>query len=157
MILVTVTEMTPTSTNQLRMTRQRQVILEALLASHGHPTGDEVYRLARRRLSHISLGTVYRNLEVLSEAGLVRKLELGGTARRFDAKMEEHHHIRCLRCGKVDDISVEPAAGIEQEVARQSGYEVVEHRLELIGYCPQCRKLREGKPPRGGATGKERT
>jgi len=48
----------------------------------------------------------------------------------------------------VDDVSVEPAVGIEQEVARQSGYKVVEHRLELLGYCPQCRKLREGKPPR---------
>ncbi len=67
------------------MTRQRQVVLEAVRATDAHPTGDEVYRLARRKLPHISLGTVYRNLELLSEAGLIRKLELGGAARRFDA------------------------------------------------------------------------
>ncbi len=124
------------------MTRQRQVILEALTSSDAHPTGDEVYRLARRRLPHISLGTVYRNLEVLSEAGLIRKLELGGAPRRFDRRMEDHHHIRCLRCGKVEDIALEPAAGIERAVEEQSGYEVVEHRLELLGYCPHCRKHR---------------
>lgn len=139
---------TEARSDKLRMTRQRQVILEALLASHAHPTGDEVYRYARRRLPHISLGTVYRNLEVLSEAGLVRKLELGGAPRRFDPKLEEHQHIRCLRCGKVDDISVSPPRGLARAVAQQSGYEVVEQRLELVGYCPQCRKQRGGKSPR---------
>lgn len=130
------------------MTRQRQVILEVLLDSGEHPTGDEVYRLARRRLPHISLGTVYRNLEVLSEAGLVRKLELGGAPRRFDAKLGEHQHIRCLRCGKLEDIMVAPTPGLAQEVEQQTGYEVVEQHLELVGSCPRCRKQREGKCPR---------
>jgi Fur family ferric uptake transcriptional regulator len=125
------------------MTRQRQVILEALQAVHTHPTGDEVYRLARRRLPHISLGTVYRNLEILSEAGLIRKLELGGTARRFDARTSEHHHIRCLRCGTVADVRVELRPGLEQAVEQESGYTVVEHRLELVGYCPQCKERGE--------------
>jgi len=126
----------------LRMTRQRQVILEALTGSEAHPTGDEIYRLARRRLPHISLGTVYRNLEVLSEAGLICKLELGGAPRRFDPKTDDHHHIRCLRCGKVEDIALAPVAGIERAVEAQRGYEVVGRRLELLGYCPHCRSLR---------------
>jgi Fur family ferric uptake transcriptional regulator len=130
------------------MTLPRQVILEALRAAETHPTGDEVYRLARRRLPHISLGTVYRNLVQLSEAGLIRKLELGGTARRFDRRMAEHHHLRCLECGKVEDVSVEPAVGIEEAVEAESGYEVVEHRLELVGYCPRCRRPRGEIVPR---------
>jgi len=125
------------------MTRQRQVILEALRSSRAHPTGDEVYRLARQELPHISLGTVYRNLDLLSESGLIRKLELGGTARRFDARVPEHHHLRCLSCDKVEDVEVEPMEGLEQSVEEQSGYEVVEHRLELVGYCPGCREKRE--------------
>ena len=140
LVIATRTMSTPRFGPTLRMTRQRQVILEALRAAETHPTGDEVYRLARRRLPHISLGTVYRNLEQLSEAGLIRKLELGGTARRFDHRMEEHHHLRCLECGKVEDVSVEPAVGIEEAVEAESGYEVVEHRLELVGYCPHCRR-----------------
>lgn len=124
------------------MTRQRQVILEALRASHSHPTGDHVYRLARRKLPHISLGTVYRNLELLSEAGLIRKLELGRMPRRFDALVSDHHHVRCLECGKVEDVAVEPPPALEAQVAQQSGYEVVAHRLELDGYCPSCQEKR---------------
>ncbi len=129
--------------DSLRMTRQRQVILEALRASHSHPTGDEVYRLARRKLPHISLGTVYRNLEVLSEAGLIRKLELGGMQRRFDPTTQEHHHIRCLSCGRVDDVSLAPLPEVARAVEKLSGYEVVEQRVALVGYCPPCRDRRE--------------
>ncbi len=124
------------------MTRQRQVILEALRASHSHPTGEEVYRRARRRLPHISLGTVYRNLELLSEAGLIRKLELGGAPRRFDASLEPHHHLRCLSCGQVEDVAFASLAALARRAETESGYEVVAHRLELVGYCPSCRKKR---------------
>lgn len=134
--------------DKLRMTRQRQVILEALVGSDAHPTGDEVYRMAREQLPHISLATVYRNLEQLSEAGLIRKWEIGGRQRRFDRKMSEHQHIRCLNCGKVEDASVEPTAGIEEAAEAESGYEVTEYRLELVGYCPACRRERADVTPR---------
>lgn len=127
------------------------MILEALARPVGHLTGDQVYRLARRRLPRISLGTVYRNLEVLSEAGLIRRLELGGTRRRYDANAAPHHHIRCLRCGKVEDIVVPPTPGLEQEARAASGYEVVAHHLELVGYCPRCqpRRARRESPTPG--------
>ena len=124
------------------MTRQRQVILEALRASDTHPTGDEVYRWARRKLPHISLGTVYRNLELLFEAGLVGKLQYSG-ARRFDGRASTHEHLRCLACGKVEDLVVETMAGVDRQVAEQSGYEVTEHHLEVVGYCPPCREKRK--------------
>ena len=135
-------------TDKLRMTRQRQVILEALQGVSTHPTGDEVHQLARRVLPHLSLATVYRNLELLSEAGLVRKVELAGSQRRFDGRLDHHHHLRCLRCGRVQDVAAGPATGLEQAAAQESGYEVLGYHLELVGYCPACRHEGEGASPR---------
>jgi len=80
---------------QLRITRQRRVILEELQRTKSHPTADELYRKVRRRLPRISLGTVYRNLELLSRSGLIRKLEIGGGKMRFDGIVEPHYHIHC--------------------------------------------------------------
>ncbi|MFC1715463.1 transcriptional repressor, partial [Candidatus Poribacteria bacterium] len=95
------------------MTRQRQVILEELRNASFHPTADEVYRRVRKRLPRISLGTVYRNLETLSKAGIVKKLELGGARKRFDGYSEDHYHVRCTGCGRLEDVPLKPIPGIE--------------------------------------------
>ena len=127
---------------KLRMTRQRRAILEALTRVRTHPTADEVYRMVRRRLPRISLGTVYRNLELLSERGLIGKLEAGGSRRRFDADVREHYHVRCLGCGRVADVSASPAISSTRTVRGESGYEIVGHRLEWVGLCPRCTRKR---------------
>ncbi|MBM4325985.1 MAG: transcriptional repressor [Deltaproteobacteria bacterium] len=126
----------------LRMTKQRRLILEELLKNKSHPSADEVYRLVRARLPNISLGTVYRNLELLSESGLIGKLELSGVAKRFDGTVEEHYHVRCVQCGQVRDVEVAPLPEIHVAVQDASGYEIFAHRLEFRGLCPQCRKRR---------------
>jgi Fur family ferric uptake transcriptional regulator len=122
------------------MTRQRRVILEELRKLESHPTADEVYELARRRLPRISLGTVYRNLEILSDCGMIQKLELGGTQKRFDGNVGNHYHVRCIRCGCIEDISMEPITTVEDAVRAVSDYEIIGNRLEFIGVCPQCKK-----------------
>ena len=127
---------------KLRMTRQRRAILEALAKVRTHPTADEVCRMVRRRLPRISLGTVYRNLELLSERGLIGKLEAGGSRRRFDAEVREHYHVRCLRCGRVADVSARPAIPSARAIRGESGYEIVGHRLEWVGLCPKCTRKR---------------
>ena len=66
------------------MTRQRKVILEELLKQNAHPSADEIYQMVRRRMPRISLGTVYRNLEVLASMGKIQKLELSGALKRYD-------------------------------------------------------------------------
>jgi Fur family ferric uptake transcriptional regulator len=76
---------------------------------------------------------------VLSQRGMIQQLDLGGTPRRFDGNTTNHYHVRCLRCGRVEDVAVEPVAGIEEAVRQASDYEVVGHRLEFIGLCPRCR------------------
>jgi Fur family ferric uptake transcriptional regulator len=127
---------------KLRVTRQRQFILDEIGRSSEHPTADEIYRRVRRKLPRISLGTVYRNLEVLSESGLVRRLTPGGGQMRFDARLSPHYHVRCTVCGRVEDVLVPERADLEQEAARATGYEIDGHTLFFEGICPQCRARR---------------
>lgn len=130
--------------NQLyRMTRQRQIILEELRKVDTHPSADEVYETVRKRLPRISLGTVYRNLEILSELGEIQKLELGGDLKRFDRNSNKHYHIRCMNCGRVGDAPIAPLNQVEDELYGATVYTIIGHRLEFEGLCPQCSKTSE--------------
>lgn len=131
---------------ELRMTRQRRAILRAVRGSRVHPTADEVYAKVRGGLPRISLGTVYRNLEELARRGLIGKVEVGGTQRRYDGETGEHCHVRCLACGHVDDAEVQ---GIDLQkigACRIPGYRVVGCAVEILGYCPRCVKAGHPKP-----------
>ena len=121
-----------------RMTRQRRAILDTLTGMKSHPTADELYSVVRRKMPRISLGTVYRNLEDLSSAGIVRKIDAGGGQRRFDGDMDPHYHARCIDCGKVLDIHAEAPVDLA-DVARALGdFQLIGHRLEFVGLCPEC-------------------
>ena len=124
-----------------RNTRQRQVVLEELRKFESHPTAAEVYEVARRRLSKISLGTVYRNLDLLAHLGVIRKLETTGGEARFDAEAGRHFHVRCVRCGRVDDahgLQEDPLDGVVESVI---DYEILGYRLEFVGVCPGCQAM----------------
>ena len=123
----------------MRLTNQRKLILEELKAVTSHPTADEIYGMVRQKMPRISLGTVYRNLEVLSSLGLVRKLEHAAGQKRFDADMTAHHHVRCEVCGKVGDIfDAQDISGIERNVS--TDYIITGYTVEFSGICPDCRK-----------------
>ncbi len=128
--------------NKLRMTTQRQVILEELKKVKTHPTAGELCKMVRHRLPRISLGTVYRNLEILSREGMIQKLDVGGLEMRFDGETANHYHLRCLGCGKVDDVDLKLIKGLEAELSEQSDFMVLGHRLEFVGLCPDCQKAR---------------
>ena len=139
------------NSKQERMTKQRKVIIEELSKVKSHPTAYDIYEMVRSKLPQISLGTVYRNLEHLSSRGLIRKLDMGKDQRRFDATIDEHMHIRCLSCGKVEDLSLNPSLDIVtmiKNVSSQSGYEVLGCKMEFQGICPQCRKTGNDEVPR---------
>ncbi len=122
------------------MTRQRRIILDELRKTKDHPTADMLYQSVRRHLPRISLGTVYRNLEILAEAGMIRKLEFGGASRmRFDATVSRHSHIRCVACGRIDDFPLDPDLNPEEYTAGINGYEVLGYNLEFYGRCPACK------------------
>ena len=122
----------------LRMTRQRRVILEELRKVDTHPSADEVYEIVRKRLPRISLGTVYRNLEILSESGDIQKLEPGCSLKRFDGNLTEHCHIRCVRCDRIADAPMVPELEIDLERVNATVFEIIGHRLEFLGVCPIC-------------------
>ena len=125
-----------------RNTLQRQVILEELRKLTSHPTAAGLYRIVVRRLPKISLGTVYRNLDLLTKTGVIQKLEFGSEEARFDGNSTPHHHIRCVKCGRVDDIPSPPLdllGGMKDDLG---GYHVLGHRVEFFGLCPQCKNSR---------------
>lgn len=123
-----------------RHSRQRDIILEEVRRDKTHPSAQEVFDRVRPRLPKISLGTVYRNLEQLAAHGLIRKLELPGEQRRFDGDVSEHYHVRCLVCGRVDDIFGPPLTNLPQSFPALQDYVILGHRLEFIGVCPHCRQ-----------------
>ena len=138
--------MVPSTT--YRMTRQRKVILEEVRKDlDRHMTADEIYEEVRKRLPRISLGTVYRNLEILAELEEIQKLELSGSVKRFDGNPHRHYHIRCMRCGRVDNAPVAPLTQVEDRLYGATVYTITGHRLEFEGFCPRCSRKMAGENP----------
>ncbi len=127
---------------QLRKTHQREIILEELCANPTHPTADELYERVRRRLPRVSLATVYRNLEILSDLGIIQKIETAGRQKRYDGNPERHHHIRCLHCGRVDDVDMAEDSEFEIKMPERSrhGFRVMDVKVDFSGICPDCEK-----------------
>jgi Fur family transcriptional regulator, peroxide stress response regulator len=122
-----------------RMTKQRRLILEEVRRMMDHPTADEVYEAVRKTIPRISLGTVYRNLDVLAESGEIARLKNSGNQSRFDGDTSNHYHVRCTECGRIANLK-----GVDVEVdglqlGAACGFEVVGHWLEFQGVCPACK------------------
>ncbi len=126
------------SNSTRRMTKQRRVILEELKKVTSHPTAEDLHHLVRKRLPRISIATVYRNLEILSVEGMVLKMDVAGVQRRFDGNPENHYHIRCNKCGRVDDVHMDTIPMIEETAGKFCSYKVVSHWMEFTGICPNC-------------------
>jgi Fur family transcriptional regulator, peroxide stress response regulator len=134
----------------LRLTRQRQVVLDAVRAARGHPAAHEIYQSARRVLPQISLGTVYRTLGVLRDAGVVQELHLKEAQGRYEELGEHHHHVVCTECGRIQDLSDEAFQGLKMRAQAATDFRIQDLRLEFFGLCPVC-KRRGPAPPGGGS------
>ena len=128
----------------MNRTAQREAILKELRSVKSHPTADELYATLRTKMPTISLGTVYRNLDQMSQAGIIQKLETAGKQKRFDGDVSEHHHLRCTVCGAVSDLDSDVFAKINFEMRIiMEQLECESFYLELSGKCPRCKKLGE--------------
>ena len=126
---------------KLRMTKQRMMILEEMQKTFEHPSAFEIYEKVRESLPHISLGTVYRNLEILSAQGHIKKLEMVPGQRRFDAGMQDHSHILCVSCGRLDDVPADIDAGLrtaQRRVEDATGFRDIGWSVGFHGLCPDC-------------------
>ncbi len=139
--------MTMANSKLRRNTPQRKVILEELCQMTSHPSAIELYAIVRRRLPRISLGTIYRNLEVLHEDGLILKMDFAGAEARFDGNAKQHYHVRCTECGRIDDIHPLDPDQIPAQPAELAGFLVAGHRLEYFGTCPDCRSRKPYQSP----------
>jgi len=124
----------------MRLTYQRKVILDILRGTKSHPSAEMVYASAKRRIPNVSLGTVYRNLNVLKGCGMIQELDFGSSVSRYDANTSHHYHVRCIRCDKVEDVDLSTVAGLDRQVEDCMGYRAVTHRVEFQGVCPECWK-----------------
>lgn len=122
------------------MTKQRRLILDDLRRHNDHPTADVIYERIRKKMPRISLGTVYRNLEILTAIGEIQTLELCGNQKRYDGVPGKHYHIRCIHCLKVDDAPIAPLHQLEDKLYDATVYTIIGHRLEFMGLCPECSK-----------------
>ena len=124
--------------SNMRLTSQRQVILEELKKVKSHPTANEVYDMVRKRLPRIGLGTVYRNLDLMAARGIIKKLEVGGEQKRFDGDISQHYHIRCVKCNRVEDIFIERDKRLENVAASCCNYKILDHHVQFSGICSKC-------------------
>ena len=113
----------------------------------GHLRADELYHLARQIQPRISLSTVYRALDMFEELGLVRVLHLEGEHHRYEIaeKGDEHHHMICLGCGRVIEFECSYRSETHRDLAEQYDFQITGSRVQLLGYCSECRMQREGR------------
>lgn len=122
---------------KLRVTHQREIIMQELSKCTGHPAADELYQRVKKKLPRISLATIYRNLELLSEAGEIQKIEISGRQKRFDWDLRQHNHVYCVNCHRVDNISLAPPTRVLRPEDNR-GYAITGCRIEFAGLCPEC-------------------
>ena len=128
-------------TNKIfRETRQKKAILDYLNRTRSHPTADAIYEAVRKEIPRISKGTVYRNLQVLIEAGHVSVLDIRGTQSRYEIRQATHYHFRCERCGRVVDLDLPVDPGLDELIAERTGFLVSGHQTEFKGWCASCRQ-----------------
>lgn len=124
---------------RVRMTPQRHAILEFLYESQTHPTADEIYKALEGRFPNMSVATVYNNLRVFKEVGIVKELSYGDASSRFDCVTSNHYHVICNDCGKIVDFHYPGLDEVETLAEHVTGFQVDNHRMEIYGTCPSCK------------------
>ena len=121
-----------------RNTIQRQIIFNAVLELENHPSAEDVYNHIKPNYPSISLGTVYRNLNLLSENGKLLKVAIANSADRFDHNIDSHYHIQCSKCKKLYDIDIPYFEQIDNEVSNRTEFNITNHHIIFDGICQQC-------------------
>jgi Fur family peroxide stress response transcriptional regulator len=130
----------------LPLTVQRRDILKSVLERDDHPSADQIYGSVKDRLPGLSRTTVYRVLDTLVEAGVIRRLHHPGATARFDGKIDRHHHLICRRCQRVIDVESRTLDGLRLAASQRHGFEIEDYSVHFTGVCETCR--RDASPSR---------
>jgi Fur family peroxide stress response transcriptional regulator len=134
-----------------RLTPQRMAVLHILAMSTAHPSAQDIYRQVQVDFPMTSLATVYKTISLLKEMGQVLELGFSDESSRYDGrKPAPHPHLICVQCKEIVDWESNALAKLAWQIAQESGYQVIGHRLDLFGLCPECQKknLSGGSDPR---------
>jgi Fur family peroxide stress response transcriptional regulator len=126
-----------------RKSIQRDAILRVINNTTTHPGADWIYDQVRKEIPNISLGTVYRNLKLLAQAGEIKELDIPGISSRFDGRTSNHHHLICEECGRIFDMEESVDRTMEIRIAQKTGFKVKMQYLKFIGLCSDCQKNNE--------------
>ncbi|MFC5404959.1 Fur family transcriptional regulator [Cohnella soli] len=120
------------------MTQQRKKIYDLLTSAGDHPTASDIIERLKADGHQFAYATVYNSLKYLTEEGLIHELKLENGACRYDARTDEHQHVVCTVCGKVEETCVPPPAEWLRAVAKQTGFAIAEERILFKGVCGSC-------------------
>ena len=123
-----------------RQTIQRSLVLKAVNKLQCHATADEIYEEIVKEHPNVSRATVYRNLNLLSETGHIRKIEIPGGADCFDHICHDHCHVKCEKCGRIFDVDMEYVTGLEKNIRNDRGFSFTGYDIIFRGICPNCQK-----------------
>lgn len=122
----------------MKYSKQRELTLKTVRENKFHPTADDIYTILKPENPNLSLGTVYRNLNVLAENGIISKLLMPNGSDRFDGNICDHYHVVCSNCGKVFDIGFSIVEELDDKIKTLTGVTVTWHRLIISGVCEAC-------------------
>ena len=132
-----------------RLTEPRRAVAQLVADQRGHFTSGELVDTARTRHLRIGRATIFRTLDVLSEIGVIERIDLpSGDHAYVGCEPTHHHHVVCSRCGNTAEIADEGLRTVVREVSRRTGFRIDEHRLELFGLCPACQAADPGPTAR---------
>jgi len=126
--------------NGCKVTPQRLAVYETLAKTKEHPTAEAIYKKIKPIYPTMSFATVYKSVEILNKLKIIQVLNTGEDSFRYDADTSEHSHIQCTVCGRVDDVVPLQVESLQNEVARDTNYEVEGQQLYFYGICPHCQK-----------------
>ena len=129
--------------NGFKVTPQRLAVYEALAHTKEHPNAEMIFNGLQATYPTMSLATVYKTIDILHEIGLVQILNAGEDSFRYDADVSEHAHIRCVECGRVDDVFELDTAKFNEQIQQNTKYRLVGQQFYFYGVCAACQKTSE--------------
>jgi len=128
-------------TNNLKYTKQRELILEIIYNNDGHFTPEDIYNLIKETYPTVKLGiaTVYRTLTLLEESGIVSSISFGVQGKKYEFGLTDHHdHLVCMECGKIEEFIDDTIEKRQEEIAKKYNFEMRDHIMKIVGICQAC-------------------